>query len=425
MNIEAQFDAGLCGCFGLSRQVRTNFQNVTKIGAAISGGGDSIALLHLLDGWCEDKGYGLEAVSVDHGLRPEARAEAEFAGTVAQGLGRGHEILFWGGYSGRGNLQDCARKARYKLMAAWARENGISHVALGHTADDQFETFMMRLGRSAGVDGLAGMSPVRVVDGVAFIRPMLGMGRDELREYLCRRKQGWIDDPSNENEEFDRIKIRKARGALEALGFSSRTIVQVAQNMADAKEALNASVLDLAKSSVHFEYGDLLIAREAFLAAPFEIQRRLLIKAMHWISSQRYSPRAQKLQILLDAIADKKSGVLQGVRLLPKGEYVRMVRECNAVKDHIAQIGELWDGRWILRWDGQSDDNIHVRALGDKGLKQIEDRRLYLVPHASLKASPALFEGDRLLAAPLAQFGKAALKLQKDERNFFTSLLSH
>ena len=112
-----------------------------RLGVAVSGGGDSVALLHLLADWARESGTELRAVTVDHGLRPEAATEAADVARACAALGVGHDILRWSGWDGRGNLPDQARRARYRLMADWAQAHGIADVALGHTADDQPKPF--------------------------------------------------------------------------------------------------------------------------------------------------------------------------------------------------------------------------------------------------------------------------------------------
>ena len=142
------------------------------LGVAVSGGGDSVALLLMLA--TVARGRPLAAVTVDHGLRPESGDEAAAVEALCAARGIPHATLRWNGWDGAGNLQDRARQARRTLIGAWARANGIGAVALGHTLDDQAETFLMRLARGSGVDGLSGMAPATRAEGVLWLRPLLG-----------------------------------------------------------------------------------------------------------------------------------------------------------------------------------------------------------------------------------------------------------
>ena len=129
-----------------------------RLGLAVSGGSDSMALMYLVSNWVADMDIDVEVVSVDHGLRPDAADEAQMVAGVAAQLGLRHSILRWRDWDRQGNLQDAARRARRRLIAEWAKAREIRHICLGHTLDDQAETVLMRLVRGSGVDGLAGMA---------------------------------------------------------------------------------------------------------------------------------------------------------------------------------------------------------------------------------------------------------------------------
>jgi len=176
------------------------------LGVAISGGGDSTALLLLLHA----ARRAVLAVTVDHGLRPESAAEAAAVGALCAARGIPHDTLVWAEGPESGNLQARARQARRRLIADWARGRGIGDVALGHTLDDQAETVLLRLARGSGVDGLAAMAAVAEGDGVRWHRPLLGIGRGALRDWLRGEGVAWIDDPSNEDPRFDRVRVRAA-----------------------------------------------------------------------------------------------------------------------------------------------------------------------------------------------------------------------
>ncbi len=127
------------------------------VGIAVSGGGDSIALLHLAQIWAVNNNVKVKVATVDHGLRSASASEAAGVASACALLGLDHRTLRWEGWHGQGDLQAVARNARQRLLADWARSVGIETVLLGHTMDDQAETVLMRLGRGSGVDGLSGM----------------------------------------------------------------------------------------------------------------------------------------------------------------------------------------------------------------------------------------------------------------------------
>lgn len=367
------------------------------LGVAVSGGGDSMALLHLLAA----RGP-VRAVTVDHGLRPEAAEEAAFVAEVCAGLGVPHDVLRWH-WDGQGNLQDRARRARRRLIADWAAPLGITHVALGHTADDQAETFLMRLAREAGVDGLSGMVAETVSHGVIWLRPLLGHGREDLRAYLRARDLVWVEDPSNEDPHFERVKARRALAALAPLGIEAGTLIRVAAQLAEARAALEAQVAMLVADHARIEAGDVLIDRAALAEQPAEIQRRFLSHALRWVASAEYGPRRAALARLLDDIAAARRATIHGCLVQPGKAQIRVSREFNAVAETRAAAPGVWDGRWRL--DGPKAERLEIRALGEAGLAQCPDSRASGLPRATLLASPSVWKGDVLLAAPLAGMG--------------------
>ena len=230
---------------------------------AVSGGGDLVALMHLAADWLKSRGLPLARGSVlvvDHGLRAGSANDAAAAAAWARALGFAAHILRWRGAKPRSNVEDGARNARYRLLGDWCRANGIGNLLLAHTRDDQAETFLLRLGRGSGVDGLSAMRgrapfPLAGYDGVEIVRPLLDFGRDELRAGLAARGIAWIDDPMNEDPRFARIRIRQAMPALEAAGLSAVRIVQAAKHLARAREALDAGTETFLARHVRFMPG--------------------------------------------------------------------------------------------------------------------------------------------------------------------------
>ena len=410
-------DARLLRRFGAAVEAA---QVTGPLGLAVSGGGDSMAMLHL----AARAGLALRAVTVDHGLRPEAAAEARFVGDVCAGLGVPHDILTWQGWDGRGNLQAAARSARYGLMADWARDGGIGTVALAHTLDDQAETFLMRLGRAAGVDGLAGMPPQRHAYGVAWLRPLLFAERDELRGFLRRGGHGWCEDPSNADARFARVRARQALAALAPLGIDAHVLSEVAGHMAAARHALEVQTTAAALDCARVDRGDVVFDREKLFALPPEITRRLLEHALKWVSSAEFGPRAGSLAEFTAALASGAEATLHGCRALVAGGAIRVTREYQAVRDAVAAPGALWDGRW--RVTGPWEQGLELRALGEAGLRACPGWRDTGLPRPSLLASPGVWRGAVLVAAPLAGLGPGwRAEPANGPEGFVQSIISH
>lgn len=394
------------------------------IGVAVSGGGDSMALLHLLHRWTQGTPISVQAVTVDHGLRKAAKAEAAGVAAFCQTLGIRHETLRWSGWDGSGNLQDQARRARLRLMTDWAKAQGILTIALGHTLEDQAETFLLRLKRGSGVDGLSGMRQVRLAGGIKWQRPLLGQSRQALRDYLRRQDIKWVDDPSNEDERFDRVKLRKAIALLAEVGISADRLARTAQDLQTARAALELQTQLAARDMVRVEAGDLLIDAEKFSQLPREIHSRLLAHALQWIASADYRPRRQALDQLEAHIAAQKSATLHGCRVEVKNTEIRIGREYQAVKQMVCPTQAVWDNRWLFA--GPHAKGLELRALGGAGLAECADWRATGIPRATLLASPAIWKNQTLIAAPMAglanEWGATAL-FGLD--HFISSIISH
>ncbi len=371
-----------------------------------------------------EAGLPVMAVTVDHGLRPEAADEAAWVGALCQRLGVAHDVLRWQDWDGTGNLQDAARRARLRLIADWARGHGIGTVALGHTQDDQAETVLMRLARRAGVDGLAGMSPWRHHLGVCWTRPLLGISRAELRDWLHARGQDWKEDPSNDALRFDRVKARHALAALGPLGLNAAVLAGVASQMADARAALRLQTQEAARRLAQVEAGDVVIDRDGLASLPVEIRRRLLLAAIVWVASAEYGPRSDALQGALDAVAAGRDATLSGCRLLCRANNVRITREAKALRSIVAVPGAPWDGRWCVT--GPEISGLEVRMLGEAGLALCPDWREKGRPRASHLAEPAVWKGDQLIAAPLSRHDPDwDAETIGGSDAFFLSILSH
>ena len=398
-----------------------------RLGIALSGGGDSTALALLLADWAKAQGIALFAVTVNHGLREEAGAEAAAAADFCRARGIEHRTVAWRGWDGGGNLQAAARAARQRLIGEWAAGLGIDTVALGHTADDQAETVVARLMRGSGVDGLSAMAPVTRRAGLIWIRPLLKMRRRDLRDLLKRRDIRWCDDPSNEDGRFDRVRIRRALAQLQDLGLEVPKLAATAENMQRARAALECETHDLAREiAIVTAAGSVEIALEGLQAASAEIRLRLLAHALRWVASADYRPRLRPLEAVLAKLSAPGRDTLSGCLLThARDGLLRIGREPAAVAETIAGTGALWDNRWRAEGPG-GDGGLQVRALGEAGLAACPDWRASGLARDCLLAAPAIWRGDELVAAPLAGRENGwRLRLDPGPDHFFASVLSH
>ncbi len=197
-----QFAANLAAIGGFEAQ--------PLIAVAVSGGPDSMALMLLADRWARARGGRAWGLTVDHGLRPESADEARIVGSWLGARAIPHDILLWVGPKPISGIQEAAREARYRLLAAWCRRRFCLHLLAAHHLEDQIETHLIRRSAGSGVDGLAGMSAVRELRGCRLVRPLLAVPRERLAALLASEGQPFLRDPSNLDPVFERARLRLA-----------------------------------------------------------------------------------------------------------------------------------------------------------------------------------------------------------------------
>ncbi len=266
------------------------------LGLAVSGGPDSLALLLLASKACPDR---IAAATVDHGLRPAGREEAEFTASVCREHNIPHDILR-PVVPIRGSIQSAARRARYGLLHDWMKDRRIDWLATAHHADDQLETMIMRILRGSGIDGLSGIRAKRS----HIIRPLLDFQKPELVAYVAGHGLEAVDDPSNRDQGFDRVRVRKALQDLE--GFDTSLASQSASAVGDAREAIEWMTDQLAGDHIKSTATGCTLSDARF---PHEIQRRLLLRCLH-ICDPALSPRGNQID--------------QTILALEKGETVTL-----------------------------------------------------------------------------------------------------
>ena len=362
------------------------------LGVAVSGGGDSLALMHLASLWAARQGCALHIASVDHGLRPEAAQECALVARHAAGLGAPHDILPWA-WDGRGNLQDRARHARQDLLRNWAQTRGVSHIALGHTRDDQAETLLMRLQRGSGVDGLAGMAPARPDGPVTWLRPLLDIRREALRDHLRRMGWDWAEDASNLDPAYERVRTRQA---ISALGLDVDRLAETAAHMAAARQVLDHAATQAARDIIAQDQGDLVFARERLSALPSDTRERLVAAALCWVGQSPYRPRLAALRAALD----RPRATLHGCLLVQRGDSLRICREWNAGGRYRGPLPRPL-GWALARLTARNQMAQKSAPWGPRGPHK--PTGLHGGCHESRSCpSPAIWQDKRLIAAPLA-----------------------
>lgn len=393
-----------------------------NIAIAFSGGPDSLALLILAARWAKRRsGVTLHAFTVDHGLRKEAAAEARYAGSLARKLGVAHRILRWEGAKPGSGIQAAAREARYGLLLEACRKVGAGDLLVAHHLEDQAETFLLRLARGSGVDGLSAMAPMRLLSEgeqpegeqqVRLLRPLLDLPRARLHATVARAGLLPVEDPSNEDERFDRVKARKMADHLAPLGLDAPRLARMAGHMARAREALEGATTDLLAAHARLSpYGHIEMEAPALLGARAEIGLRALATAIRIVGGGDYAPRLAALEAVHAAILAGDLGggrTLAGVKIAQKAGTIIFFREVAGARK-VAPLtlapgdAGVWDGRFHIRLLKAPRRMRHeVRALGPEGLSALRARgiRLPSVQAALLQALPGFWRDGKLVGAP-------------------------
>jgi tRNA(Ile)-lysidine synthase len=291
-----------------------------QLGLAVSGGPDSLALLLLANAAFEGR---VEAATIDHGLRRESPIEALHVEDICERIGCPHTILNVTVEDGKAGVQAEARKARYAALGLWAAKKNISRLATAHHADDQAETVLMRLQRGSGVAGLSGIRPVRADGSLLILRPLLGWTKAELVHLVSRAGVEAVEDPSNQDQRFDRAAMRRFLGHNPQ--FQPQRLARTATAMREAEEALAWTVDRLAEDRITSAGGEWRVEAGDL---PRELKRRLLIRTIFEIRVEAglnaAELKGEEVEGLLDALEAGGTGSLAAV--IARGGPVWLLR---------------------------------------------------------------------------------------------------
>ncbi|ABQ29590.1 tRNA(Ile)-lysidine synthetase [Acidiphilium cryptum JF-5] len=362
------------------------FGAAPRVAVGVSGGADSMALTLLAASWARERGGDCLGLIADHGLRPESADEASLTGRRLAALGIGYRILRLQLGPGPA-LQARARDARHASLAAAARGAGIVHLLLGHHAGDQDELRAMRAAR--GPRGLAGMAGFAARDDIVILRPLLGTDPAVLREFLSGRGIGWVEDPSNADARFERVRVRATR----------RQAALVPPSLdADRRAAAERDVAETLARNVSLRPEGWAIVRAASL--PVEA----LAVLFRVLGGAAYPPARAALERLTPAL---RPATLGGVRIMAAGRHGPgwlLVREAAACAPPVAAVrGAVWDGRFRV-----CDVPPGARTIGALGDSAAEIGRRSGLPGALRRTLPAFFGGDGVLSVPHLAGGPAS-----------------
>lgn len=386
----------------------------TRLAVAVSGGVDSITLAQLV--WQCHPHDKIVFFTVDHRLRENSMHEAAQVCALIHGWGASCHVLTWDEATGGSGVQERARDARYRLLRVAALEQRCDHVLLGHHADDQAETFWMRLADGSGLSGLAGMQALRVHDGIAWLRPLLGVTRAQIAAYAQEHALPVIDDPSNANDRFLRARLRGFTDQLAAEGLDAARLSRTMAKLRAADDALVALTAQFMRAHVrHHAGGALYMPHAAFADLPTDLARRVLQATLQAMTPRSYPPAYDAVVDLAARLVDRGAATsnLGGCMVTVSRGMIWLIREPSTAATLALEAGiadaVVWDHRFDVRGLAVlAGQGLVLAALGEAGVTALGGQNERLLWTKDFKDAPAsikrgvaaLWQGQKLLAVP-------------------------
>lgn len=372
------------------------WENRPVLACGVSGGADSLTLALLADAWARARGGHAIGLTVDHGLRPEASAEAAETGAWLAEADIPHHVLTWTGPHPATGIQAAARAARYRLLEDWCAAEGVLHLALGHHADDQVETVRLRAGRGSGPRGLAAMAAVSWRAQVRLLRPLLGVPKTALLDWLAARGQPWIDDPSNRDTRFARTVLR--RDPPDRAAYDS--LLQQAARAGAARAALDAAAARLCAEHVSLLPDGVALVDAGLMTADSKAAEEALTRTLMTVGGADWPPDAgQAGTFARDLIsgAEGRAHSLAGCLLIRHGAGLVVCREAARAAPPAAVLaGEtlVWDRR-VQVTAGARAAGCEIGPLGDDSVPEAVRQPL---PRAACASLPAVRRSGQIHA---------------------------
>jgi tRNA(Ile)-lysidine synthase len=410
---------------------------------AVSGGADSMALLHVCVELQRRRGKGeILAVTIDHGLRPGSAQEAVFVANEAKKINVSHLTLTWDGAKPSTGIQSAARVARYQLLSNVFHRSLRPQKTLltAHTLDDQAETFIMRLMRGSGVDGLAGISTAELFsfepdpssqpelpDGLVrkfgpmfVVRPFLEIPKSRLVSTLRAWGKEWCEDPSNQNDQFERVRVRRSLEVLTSLGLTAEAVARSAKRIASTRDAVrNAAHRTLnSPKIIHFDaLGFAVINKSIWTSSQERLDEAIIVRVLAGtirivggntkpISLKSLENVARKLNAIWYSSDGELGLTIDGTIIRRNNDAIIVCREEGRRPPPELSLmpgqSRIWDGRFHVSVGSRANSAYDVRMLGSDGLKVL--RELGATPSnvaaEILKTIPSFWVGNELVAAP-------------------------
>ena len=302
-----------------------------KFAVAVSGGPDSLALAFLSKVYSIKKNTPSKFFIVDHKLRSGSTIEAKMVQKALKQIYVNSEILTWKGKKPSKNIQSVARTKRYELLSAQCDKYNIKNILLGHHQDDLFENFFIRMLRGSGLKGLISLDFKSEINNKKLLRPLLNQKKDDLVFISQKIFNFFVEDPTNKDEKFQRIKIRKLIEELKKNGLDKKKFLKTINNLKISNRSINFYVNENLKKNTYFLKKDnKLIINKTFFQQPYEIIFRSFSESIKLIGEKYYSTRGKKLDKILNNLTNNHSfkGTLGGCIIEKVSQTVIISKEC-------------------------------------------------------------------------------------------------
>ena len=290
-------------------KIYNNFLRSLKIKqdfiVGVSGGPDSLALAFFSKIYSLENQLNVKFLIVDHKLRPESTKEAKQVKKALKKFFINCEILTWKGKKPKNNIQSLARKKRYSLLISKCKKLKIKNILLAHHQDDLFENFFIRIFRGSGLKGLTSFDEKTKINDVNILRPLLNQKKDDMLFVSKFVFNFFVNDPSNDDEKFQRIRVRKLISELKKEGLDKRKFAKTIKNLKHSEAVINFFVSKNIKKNSFFSKKNEFILNQDFFSQPYEIIFRSLSDLIKLIGKKYYPVRGKKLDNIINQISKK------------------------------------------------------------------------------------------------------------------------
>ena len=397
-----------------------------KFAIAVSGGSDSLALSILAKLYSQEKCSDFATLIIDHRLRKESAHEAKQTYKNLKKNNIKAEILTYRGSKFTSNIQKKARDLRYDLFQKYCKKNKIRFLILAHHQDDLIENFYIRLIRGSGIKGLTSLQNVSELNKDFYIlRPLLYFKKEELLNLTKKIYSTWIEDPSNLNEKFLRVRIRKMQSKLQKEGFDPKRVLKTIENLNTAKNSLDFYISKSEKKYlIFYKEGYATLKSTIFKNEAPEVIFRVIIKAIHFVSGEYYPPRSDSLKILIKNFLSKKfkSSTLGGCLIEKNSNMISFFREDRNLTSEIldkTKQTKNWDDRFLVYKNFDNKQKFIVKKLGNSGIDYLRKNKfissLDKIPVQAKKTLPSFWNHKgELMFVPFINFKNRKYNIKND-----------